>query len=153
MNRLITVLLALLLLLAFSSCAVQTRQALVLESLGEYETEQLWTHGGFQDYTDFGIYTYSAPGLSGNRYFSPVSAADLAMIDGFLDDFEGWVETFRESNPEDALAANYTFDRAVIDSEDYFYVCEKENYLPFGNYDLWFFDAQTNVLYYFHNNI
>ena len=153
MKRLIILILACLILLSAAACSVQTRQDLVLESIGEYDSKQLWTHGGFQDYTDFGIYTYSSARVDKSQYFLKVSADDIETIGAFVDDFEGWIATFQESNPNGELVTNYAFDRSIIDLEDYFYIFEKENYPEFGCYDLWFFDTQTNVLYYFHNNI
>jgi hypothetical protein len=48
---------------------------------------------------------------------------------------------------------NYHFDRNILDTEDYFYIYNHYEEKPYWNYDLWLFDSQTNVLYYFHNNI
>lgn len=141
------------LLVLLSSCGVQTRQDKVLGSVGEYDAKQFWTHGEFQDYTDFGMYSYSAASLGKNQYFTIVSETNRVTICEFIDDFEKWIDTIRNNDSDDELVLNYSFDRAIIDTEDYFYIYEGENYSKFGCYDVWFFDTQTNVLYYFHNNI
>ena len=153
MKRFILFIFALLILLSTVSCAVQNRQDKVLASVGKYESKQLWTHGEFQDYTDFGVYTFSSANLKDNAYFSVVTEDDIETICAFVDDFEKWTDTIKNDDPHDELVLNYSFDRSVIDTGDYFYIYEGENYSEYGCYDLWIFDTQANTLYYFHNNI
>lgn len=153
MKRLFLSAFLILLTLAMVSCGVQTRQDKVLDSLGRYDSKQVWTHGEFQDCTDFGIYSYPSVYIDQNESFKKVSTADMETICEFIDNFEKWIDTFRSNDSDDELVSNYSFDRSMIDGEDYFYLYEKENYPKFGCYDLWFFDSQTNILYYFHNNI
>lgn len=142
-----------LVLISAALSSVPTRQDKVLASIGKYDEKQLWTHGAFQDYTDFGIYTYPAADLKDNPYFLKVSPRDMQTISAFLDDFENWVSVFRNNDPADELAGNYRFDRSVIDTEDYVYIYEEDRSFPFECYDLWLYDSQSNTLYYFHNNI
>lgn len=144
---------AFILLLSATGCTTETRQDEVVNSLGQYESKQVWTHGEWQDYTDFGLYSYSSAELANNPYFKLVSETDINLIHKFIDNFEKWIETFRNNNPNDELVVNYAFDRSVIDTGDYFYIYEKENYSQFSCYDVWIFDIQTNILYYFHHNI
>ena len=154
MRRTFTLLLALSIMLSLAACIIQSRQDTVLDSIGKYEKKQFWTHGAFQDYTDFGIYTCQSTGIEKSSYFSKVSQEDIGVICEFIDNYEGWVEAVRENDPTDALVLNYRFDRSILDIEDYFYIYEgEEPYPKFGCYDIWIFDNQTNVLYYFHNNI
>ena len=75
-----------------------------------------------------------------------------------LDDFESWIETYREGDASREIVVNYDFDRSIIDSEDYLYIDSEKHtwddgYTSLVNYDVYFFDTQTNTLYYFHNNI
>lgn len=153
MKRLTVLILGLLMLLSCFACSVQTRQNKILTSVGEYKSKQLWSHGEFQDYTDFGIYAFSAVNFEDNAYFSDVAVDDVETICAFIDNFEKWIETFKNNDPDDELVLNYSFDRSAIDIDDYFYIYEGENYPKYGCYDLYFFDTQTNKLYYFHNNI
>lgn len=140
-------------LFAITSCLIQTRQDKVLSSIGKYDSKQFWTNGDFQDCTDFGIYSYSTCDAENNKYFAAISESDIEIIGSFIDDFEAWIDVFRNNNPDNELVLNYVFDRSIIDTEDYFYIYEGENYPKYGCYDVWFFDSQSNVLYYFHNNI
>lgn len=153
MKRLILLISIFSVLLSGTACAVVTRQGKVLNSIGRYESKQFWTHGEFQDYTDFGIYTYSSIKIDNNQYFRAVSEADIEEILSFIDNFEKWVDTIGKNMPDDELVTNYSFDSSIIDTNDYFYIYEGENYSKFGCYDIWFADMQTNTLYYFHNNI
>ena len=136
-----------------SSFFVETRQDTLLSSLGKYENRKFWSHGDFQDYTDFGIYTYKSINLSESEYFKTVSENDFATISSFIDNFENWVDSISKNSPNDELVLNYDFDRSIIDTTDFFYIYEDKNYAKFGCYDVWFFDSQTMTLYYFHNNI
>lgn len=153
MKRFVCLFVAFLLLLSATGCTMETRQDKVVNSLGQYESKQVWTHGEFQDYTDFGLYSYSSAKIVDNPYFKAVSETDIALIYEFVDNFEKWIESFCKNNPSDELVVNYAFDRSVIDTGDYFYIYEKENYSRFSCYDIWIFDIQTNILYYFHHNI
>jgi hypothetical protein len=117
-----------------------------------------FTSGGFQDFTDYAKYTYSTPKLSGNAYLKQIRETDLAAIHTHMDDFEGWIETIQNSDALNEVVVNYDFNREIIDAKDYFYIESKEHTWPDGHtslvsYNVYFFDTQTQVLYYFHNNI
>ena len=153
MKRLLLMVSIIALVFGATSCGIQTRQDKVLSSLGKYDSKQVWTHGEFQDYTDFGKYFYISVSIDQNNYFQKVTSTDTETICSFIDNFEDWIDTFRNNDPKDELVLNYSFDRSIIDTEDFFYIYEGENYPQFGCYDVWFFDSQTKILYYFHNNI
>ncbi len=144
---------AALVVLLLTACGVETRQEQVLSSLGRWDSKSFYTSGGFQDYTDFAVYAYSAAELTDNPYFSPLTGEDMEALTAFLDDFEHWLEVIRGSHPGNEVVVNYAFDRSSLDTGDYFYLYEDEAYPKFGCYDLWFFDSQSGMLYYFHSNI
>lgn len=152
-KKIIALLLSLALTLGTAGCVFETRESQVLKTLGNYESKRLWTHGEFQDYADFGCYHYASVTLEENPYFRKASSQDIETICGFLDNYEQWIETFRDNDPDDVLVQNYHFDRNILDTQDYFYIYNHYEEEPYWNYDLWVFDSQTNVLYYFHNNI
>ena len=131
-----------------SGCSVPTDE--VLESLGEYKSEQYFTSGGFQDYTDYAKYTYKDVDFSNNIYFSEISTESSENLITHIKDFEKWVELLEEDN-EVALA--YDFDSSVISNNDYLYIYDDPDYPELGNYDVYYFDNDTMTLYYFHNNI
>lgn len=145
-----------LLTVILSSCFLF--QDRVLSSLGKYESHEFYTSGGFQDYTDYAKYYFSKANITDNNYFSQIQSTDLDTLNEHLDDFEGWIGLYKQDYPEMEIAIYYDFDRSLIDTEDYFCLGSEKVTFENGitslvNYDIYFFDIQTNVLYYFHNNI
>lgn len=112
---------------------------------------------GFVDYTIYEKYYYEdteklQKKLDKNSYLSPVTEADIAEFNSYVDNFEKWLEHTYFLN-------DYDFDRSIIDTSDYFYITGHYYDEPdftedekFWNYDVYFFDTQTNTLYYFHND-
>lgn len=142
-----------LVFLLLSACGIESRHDQVLSSLGRWDSKTFYTSGGFQDYTDFARYTFSEVSLENSPYFAPVSETDRDTLSAFLDNFEQWIGIIGNSDPRNEVVIHYDFDRSIIDTGDYFYICEDADYPEFGCYDVWIFDTQTCVLYYFHNNI
>ena len=148
--RLLSALLSVVLL---SACGIESRQEQVRSSLGPCKRIAFYSSGGFQDYTDFGIYRCPDAELKENPYFAPLTEEDTETLSAFLDDFENWIEVIRGSDPGNEVVVNYSFDRSIVDTGDWLYIYEGENYPKFGCYDIWLFDSQSGMLYYFHNNI
>ena len=146
-----------ILISALSSCIAPEDK--VLNSLGECRSCEFYTCGGFQDYTDYAKYYYDPVDFTDNEYFSIIEQSDIDALNEHLDDFESCIEAHGYNDASSEIVVNYDFDRSVIDHEDYLYI-ESEKYDPwddgnmvFASYDVYFFDTQTNTLYYFHNNI
>ena len=115
-----------------------------------HESEEFFTNGTFQDYTDYGIYTYEFfdydKAFSGTS-FSKVTEENCDELLAYIDDFEKWVAIAREDNE---LRQNYNFNRSSITSGDYFRFMVKDR---FRNYSFYIFDAESCTMFYFHNNI
>lgn len=134
------------------------QQESVIASLPDYESKEFYTIDGFQDYTDYAKYTYdniSIHDLESSEYFSIVTSDDVEEILLYIDDFEGWVEACGGE-----LKENYDFDKYIVSEGDFFYIETKEGepigqrtYRKFENYDVYYFDVDAQILYYFHNNI
>lgn len=152
------ILTALLLALVLSACTAPEDK--VLNSLGEYKSREYYSEGEFQDFTDYAKYYYDSVDFTNNEYFSKIGPSDMDVLNEHLDDFESWIETYRKGYASCEIVINYDFDRSIIDSEDYLYIESKQYNDPwddgnmvFASYNIYFFDIQTNTLYYFHNNI
>ena len=148
----------LVLILAINLSACTTHENKVLNSLGEYKSHEFYTEGAFQDYTDYAKYYFESADLTDNEYFSKIQQSDIDTLNEHLDDFESWIKTYREGDASREIVVNYDFDRSLIDCEDYLYIDSEKHtwddgYTSLVNYDVYFFDTQTNTLYYFHNNI
>ena len=155
-KQIVGVLVCVVLLLSITSCTVFEDK--VIASLGEYEKEEFFTSGGFQDYTDYAKYYYTSVDFENNKYFKKVKETDFTAIHTHLDDFENWIESIGDSVPSNEVVVNYDFDRGIVDTEDYFYIDSEEHTWDDGStslvkYNVYLFDTQTQVLYYFHNNI
>lgn len=127
----------------------------VLASLGKYEQKKNFISGGFQDYTSYAKYRYSSFNLEKNKYLKKIDENDLDTIDAYLADFENWI---KEEDTSSEIVVNYDFNRAIIDTNDYFYIDSNEVTLDDGitlvtSFDIYFFDTKDQILYYFHNNI
>lgn len=155
-RQIAVVLVCVIFLLSITSCAAPEDK--VIASLGEYEKKEFFTSGGFQDYTDYAKYYFTSAYATENKYLNKIQETDFAIINTHLDDFEGWIETIKDSEPSSEVVVNYDFDREIIDTEDYFYIDSEEHTGSDGHtslvrYNIYLFDTQTQVLYYFHNNI
>ena len=150
--------LAVVLLIAFLFSSCTAPEDKVLHSLGEYKSYDFYTEGAFQDYTDYAKYYYDSVDFADNEYFSKIKYSDIDILNEHLDDFESWIETYREGDASREIVVNYDFERSLIDFEDYLYIDPEKHtwdngYTSLVNYDVYFFDTQSNTLYYFHNNI
>ena len=135
-----------------------SHQKSVISSLPDYESKSFYTIDGFQDYTDYAKYIYdniTIQDLKSSEYFTMTTANDVEEILLHIDDFEGWVEACGGE-----LKENYDFDKSIVSEGDFFYIETKEGepigqrtYRKFENYDVYYFDVDAQILYYFHNNI
>lgn len=142
--------------LSFTACTLVEDK--VVASLGEYESREFFTSGGFQDYADYAIYHYKSTNVEENKYLKKVQESDKEVILVHLDVFEVWIEAIKNNDASNEVVVNYDFDREIIDTEDYFYIDSKEETWDDGEtalvkHNIYLFDTQTQILYYFHNNI
>ena len=130
----------------------------VIDSLPDYESKVFYTSGGFQDYTDYAKYTYesiTAQDFNDSKYFNAATTEDVEEILLHIENFEGWVDTVGGD-----LKENYDFDKILVSEGDFFYIKTKSGepigqgtYGKFDNYTVYYFDIDTQILYYFHNSI
>lgn len=145
--------------LIFSFTFVSPQEEVFL-SLGEYEVVEYCSYGVFQDFTDYGKYTYENPDLENNEYFGQMTEEDVKELNEYIDNYEEWVDAITEEITGDMdreFAETYDFNRNIISTDDYCYIYDSVDYddfyEKFDSYDLYFYDTETEILYYFHNNI
>ena len=129
-----------------------------LRSLPLYEDAERHYSEGVQDYTNYCKYYYSqneniVDALEENEYYNKVSEGDVEYIKSYFAKFEDRV---RYADYKD----KYDFDIDIIDNADYYCMQNKSNCEKYKNYhneyaafDIYFFDAQTQILYFIHSNI
>lgn len=125
-------------------------------SLGEYEVVEYCSYGVFQDFTDYGKFTYENPDLINNEYLSLMTDDDIKELNRYLDNYDEWVDVITEEITDDMtrkFSETYDFNRNIISNEDYCYIYSNPDYPEFSSYDIYFYDTETEILYYFHNNI
>ncbi len=142
-------------LFILSSCTVPEDK--VLLSLGAYKEIAYYSEGGIQDFTDYAKYSFESSNLDNNDFLKQINPDSKADFIEYIEDFEKWVEVAPESSE---VVINYDFDKSIISDDDYLYIYDayadttREIYdEKFLDYDVYFYDCETNILYYFHNNI
>lgn len=143
-------LLFLILPLVFSSLSAPKDS--ILASLPSYETKEFYSCNGFQDTTDYAKYTYrvSESAFTHSPYFRRVTKEDIPKILSYIEDFENWTQICSDFPLE-----SYDFDISTVAEGDYFYILNRyeDPGEEYWNYNIYYFDLETQVLYYFHNNI
>lgn len=126
----------------------------ILDSIGNWTSGERYTFYLFQDGAVHRKFYYETPSFKDNPYFQTVTQKGMKTALRFLDDFEGgWIRPLENATTEDGRAfyENYTYDRASLDKDDYYYIETRDLENPLGNYDLYIFDTQQNTLYFFHS--
>ena len=85
--------------------------------------------------------------------FNKISSDSAEQLSSHIEDFEGWVQTIKETEPKNEVVLGYDFDSSAISEEDYLYIYDDPDCSELGCYDVYFFDIESMTLYYFHNNI
>ena len=147
-----------LLMILFLTGCINTFNDPVMACLPDYKSKRLCETGGFQDYTDYNRYFYESvteQAFTSSAYFKPVKEEDIINILMYIEDFENWVEVIGKE-----LKEQYDFDKSYVAEGDFFYIKtkygEQIDLTPperFYSYTLYYFDMDTQTLYYFHNNI
>lgn len=126
-----------------------------LATLPRYHSRIGYISDGFQDYTIYREYHYSnskkmSRSLERSPFFEKVKQEDVEVINGYLDDFKGWL-TYTDFENE------CKFDSECIDTSDYWCLFNKweddEEECLYFDYDLYYYDSETMTMFMIHNNI
>lgn len=139
---------------AVSGCSKLSFNKSVLSVLPDCDREETYYSDGFQDYTDFCKYYYSddkiIEDIKKSFYFNELDDSNMQRVNSFFNDFEGWVahEDFYDE---------YDFSTDCINNGDYYslYIPEhlRESNENYYSYSMFYFDCESMILYYIHNNI
>lgn len=128
-----------------------------LRRLPDHKSGELHSCSGGQDSTDYGKYLFSevtAQQLRFTGYFQIVTEADLDVLRQYVEDFEQWVEICSCDNCGCDLAECYDFSAELLEAGDYFGLERSEPRGSFlGDYTIYYFDLDTQTLYYLRSNI
>ncbi len=155
-NKITSILHISLIIIVLSACGTVTNK--VVNSLGDFIKFEYYSEGELQDYTDYAKYYFDSVDFTNNNYFKPIQSTDFKVLNEYLDDFENWIENYKKGDALSNLVIHYDFNRACVDDNDYLYIASQTHDLnnekdEIVSYDVYFYDWQTNILFYFHNNI
>ncbi len=145
--------LVLILVLLITGCSMQDNNNVRIPK-GYIDSQEYFDKDGFQDYTDYAKYIYSSKNvIVDNKEYKKITSEDIENIIGYFDNFHDWMETSNRLN-------EYDFEKSIINEGDYIKIITKEGknignakYEKYDDYSVYFFDIETNTLYYIHNNI
>lgn len=150
-KKLFCLIIILALIISVSGCTEPTDK--VLNSLGKYKAKQYYSHGEFQDFTDYAKYVFEDVNFENNKYLKKITKSSKKDLLLHIEDFEMWVNCFKKSDPNHELVTGYDFNTSLISKNDYLYIYDNPSYDDLGCYDVYFFNIETMTLYYFHNSI
>ena len=142
------VMLALCLLLAGCSFKSLVRRPFFAQfPKGFTSCEEHFDPEATQDSVDYCKYFYpDAEGFKADLRFMPVSEVGTESIEGYFENFRGWMETC-------GRLSEYDFDPAVISGDDFVKIRTEPHFTEYDDYTLWYFDVQSCTMYYIHANI
>lgn len=114
---------------------------------GYYEKEEHFQKDGFQDYTDYCKYIYKKSDddkFKNNTKYQIVKEENIEGLKKYFNDTRKWMNIQGRSN-------EFDFNSNVISVGDYYYLDLKES--GYNNYNVYFYNIETHVLYYIHSNI
>ena len=109
---------------------------------------------GFQDGTSYREYRYAQATFEDHPFFRPVTTDDMAKIQSYVQNYEGWVNSFEGSTLPDgqALYRSYRYDITTLSESDFFCLDTSGQDYPFEQYELYIFDTEGRTLYYMQSN-
>ena len=121
----------------------------IIESIGESSKISYYSDNGFQDHTDYAKYNITDVNLKNNKYFQQINEQLKSDFEKHLNDFENRINSNDEENE---IVKNYDFNKSLVSDNDYIYIYDNPDYQELGYYSVYYFDFESNILYYFHNN-
>lgn len=162
LRKIVFVAILLTVLLNFSSCGLiglsctgcivsdlLEYQDKTLLDLPDYKDKEMFSCSGI-DLTAFNRYYYDidVDVLEKSDYLEKVEESDFLEIKAFVKNFEKWLH--------DEVEENYDFDNVNIEAGDYFYIDSQDRYdmrKRFNSYDFYYFDVETQIMYFMHNDL
>lgn len=130
----------------------------VIDSVGVAVSEDYHQYGWWQDYTIYAKYTFEKPNIERNEYLKQMDEGDVEDFKYYLTCYDEWIDVISDDWNDRDLVRNYDFDKSIISTKDYCYIddytlVDPDFELKPDSYNLYFYDAETEILYYFHTNI
>lgn len=124
---------------------------------GYIEKAEHFDPDGFQDFTNYCKYVYPVGFVpADDPSFHEVTEAEIPDLQGYFDNFRGWMETAKRLD-------EYDFEPDCIGRGDYVRIETREGtpindtgdfrYRKYDDYSVFFYDTEGHTMYYIHQNI
>ncbi|MBE6683429.1 MAG: hypothetical protein E7595_04655 [Ruminococcaceae bacterium] len=121
----------------------------VIASIGEISERIYFQEGGWQDIWRYAEYRFESYDLEHNEYFTRADGESIGELKRYITDYENDIETISVNNPNNAIITNYSLSVGQIDESDYFFIDGNGDTV---NYAVYFFDMQTETLYFLYSD-
>ncbi len=125
-----------------------TVQSHVKKSMPEYNDHEVYFFGAMDGYEYIEYYfddNLSPAEFDKSEYFKNVTPNDIEEINKYVDKFESGIEvTYDDFLLGDDIKKVYTFNKSMIDTDDYFYTFNVDN---FRSYTLFYFDSERKTAF------
>lgn len=138
-----------MLIFIFSACNYESG---VMKTLPKYSGCEKYSYGA-RDFVDYHKYYYVnnndiSESIKSNDNFQKVTNENTDSIKNCIEYFSGSI-----NNSTDDMRNNYDFLENQINVDDYFCFISKDKSNPLNNFNLYYFDKETQILYYFHSDV
>lgn len=118
-----------------------------LKELPRFKDKEIYSVDNFTDCTDYAEITYknvSEEDLKNTESFKKTDKENLDEILNYINKYESFINKI---NGMDEVTDAYDFDKSVVNERDYYCMIKNsENFVT----ALYYFDMESQVLYYFH---
>ena len=134
-----------ILFFTFPACKYESG---VMKTLPEYSDCEKYSYGA-RDFIDYCKYYYTnkndiLESIENNNSFQKVTNDNIDNIKNCIEYFNN-----RINNSTDDMRYNYDFLTNQINADDYFCFIFRDKSNPFNDFDLYYFDYETQIFYYF----
>ena len=133
-----------------------------LKELPRFKSKEIYSVENFTDCTYYAKFTYKNVSVEDLKKavesFEKVTEDNAEKIMNSISEYESFISNI---NGMDEVRNAYDFDKSVVNDGDYyytesgegFYQDEDGNFTDTGFITLYYFDIESQILYYFHNCI
>ncbi|MBP3330610.1 MAG: hypothetical protein J6L89_07235 [Clostridia bacterium] len=132
----------------------------VLQELPRYKEREIYSVDNFTDGSYYAKFTYrnvTEEDLKEAEDFSRITKEDATKILHSISCYEDFINNMGMEE----ITENYDFDKSVVTEDDYYYMesgegfyqDENGNVSETGFISLYYFDTESQILYYFYNSI
>lgn len=125
-----------------------TVQSRVEKSMPEFNDHEVYFFGAIDgwEYIEYNFDDDLSPAeFDKSEYFKKVTPKDIEEINKYVDEFENGIEvTYDDFLLGDDIKKVYTFNKSMIDTDDYFYTFNVDN---FRSYTLFYFDSERKTAF------